>query len=64
MPDSTPEWDLKCFFRATPIPSPLYAGSNSRLEPIPLVDPIHINYALAMLEPIPLYAKHRDMSKC
>ena len=64
VPDSTLEWDLKCIFRAIPIPTPLYTGSNSRLGPIPLVDPIHINDALAVLEPIPLYAKHRDMSKC
>ena len=64
MPDSTPEWDLRCFFRAISIPTPLYAGSNSRLELIPLVGPIHINDAFPVLEPIPLYAKHKDMSKC
>ena len=64
VPDSTPEWDLKCSFRAIPIPTPFYAGSNSRLEPTPLVDPIHINDALPVLEPISLYAKHTDMSKC
>ena len=62
MPDSTPERDLECFFRA--IPTPLYAGSNSRLEPTPLVDPIHINDALSVSKPIPLYAKHKNMSKC
>ena len=62
--DSTPERDLKCFFRSIPIPTPLHAGSNSSLEPIPLVDPIHINDALPVLEPISLYAKHTDMSKC
>ena len=64
VPDSTPEWDLKCFFRAILIPTPLHTGSSSRLEPIPLVDPIHINNVLPVLEPISLYAKHTDMSKC
>ena len=64
VPDSTPEWDLKCSFRAIPIPTPFYAGSNSRLEPTPLVDPIHINDALSVSKPIPLYAKHKNMSKC
>ena len=62
--DSTPERDLKCFFRSIPIPTPLHVGSNSRLEPIPLMDPIHIKDALPVLEPISLYAKHTDMSKC
>ena len=64
VPDSAPERDLKCFFRSIPIPTPLHAGSNSRLEPIPLVDPIHINDALPVLELISLHAKHTDMSRC